>query len=168
LNEHLKVTVSAKLDVKEIEDNASAESMDKGFISKILLDCGRAAAGALYGRVAAATISDFWYWPISDPHGPFWNLGVAPFAALRRSTKFLIPPLKFFVTQQEKQMQKKSRKKMPRSDEIGSGKVDMDEDFGVLKHDRKHNPNSEPEGGRKRSLFASPLTVQEWSSSSGD
>jgi hypothetical protein len=41
-------------------------------------------------------------------------------------------------------MQKKSRKKMPLSGAVAGGKLDTDEDFGVLKHDHKHNPNSEP------------------------
>ena len=58
-------------------------------------------------------------------------------------------------------MQKKSRKKMPLSDKVGSGpitqheeyaitgKANQDQDFGVLKHDHKNRPNTEPKGGRK-------------------
>jgi hypothetical protein len=54
-------------------------------------------------------------------------------------------------------MQKKSRKKMPlyggpitQYEEYAiTGKAPQDEDFGVLKHNHKHRPNTEPKGGRK-------------------
>jgi hypothetical protein len=43
---------------------------------------------------------------------------------------------------------------MPLSaDEVGRRKMDMDEGFGVLKHNHKDRLNTEPKGGRARRQF---------------
>jgi hypothetical protein len=45
---------------------------------------------------------------------------------------------------------KRNLAKMPLSaDEVGRRKMDMDEGFGVLKHNHKDRLNTEPKGGRK-------------------